>query len=96
VVSDITAGGADVLFAYGPLGVMVVALGFIAWRLIGRETVRADKAQSQNDLLNESIRNDILPAVVKAAELLAKVSEQLPEVVAALRDRERDRDRERR
>jgi hypothetical protein len=96
------AGGAasgDVtttLLDQGVLGAIVVALGVFALRLINRETSRADDAQRRLDTLQQAIRDDILPAVIRAteaqsraADVLAKVADLLPDVTSALRDRTR-------
>lgn len=84
----------------GVLGACVLVLGVLAWWLIRREAARADAAQAQVTDLNKVIRDELLPAVLKAAEthaavtsLLVKVGELLPDVASALRDYDRDRGR---
>jgi hypothetical protein len=81
----------------------VLVLGALAWWLIRREAARADAALQQVKDLNQAIRDDVLPAVLRAAEahaavtqLLVKVGELLPDVASALRDFERETDRRRR
>lgn len=94
---------ASTLIDRGVLGVCVFVLGALAWWLIRREAARADAALEQVADLNKSIRDDVLPAVLKAAEthaavtqLLVKVGELLPDVASALRDFDRETDRRRR
>lgn len=101
--SDVVGEGTSVLFDRGVLGVAVVALAAVAWWLLRREAARADAAQAQVEQLNKAIRDDVLPAVLKAAEghaavtaLLVKVGELLPDVATALRDYDRDHERGRR
>jgi hypothetical protein len=93
-------GVASTLLDRGVLGVCVLVLGLLAWWLIRREAARADAAQAQVTELNQRIRDDLLPAVLKAAEqhatvtsLLTRIGELLPDVAAALRDYERERGR---
>jgi hypothetical protein len=96
-------GVASTLLDRGVLGVCVLVLGALAWWLIRREAARADAAQRQVNDLNLRIRDDLLPAVLRAQEahtavtqLLVRVGELLPDVASALRDYDRDRDRGRR
>jgi hypothetical protein len=93
-------GVASTLLDRGVLGVCVLVLGLLAWWLIRREAARADTAQAQVTELNQRIRDELLPAVLKAAEqhatvtsLLTRIGDLLPDVAAALRDYERERGR---
>lgn len=96
--ADPVGGVAALLLDRGPLGAAVLVLGALAWWLIRREAARADKADQQLAELNKSIRDDLLPEVIKAAQqhaavtaLLTKVGELLPDVASALRDYDRGR-----
>jgi hypothetical protein len=89
-------GVSSILLDRGVLGVCVLVLGAFAWWLIRREAARADKADEQLAELNKSIRDDLLPEVVRAAQqhaavtaLLTKIGELLPDVASALRGYDR-------
>lgn len=89
-------GVASTLLDRGVLGACVLVLGTLAWWLIRREAVRADEAQRQVTALHDTIRADVLGALIKANDVLAKVADILPEVASALREHDRERDRGRR
>lgn len=98
MAADVFGDSTQVLIDRGVLGVVVIALSFVAWWLLRREAARADAAQKQVDDLNARIRDDVLPAVLAAATqhaavttLLTKVGELLPDVASALRDYDRGR-----
>lgn len=78
----------------GVLGALVVVLLAVTWWFMRREAARTDEAQRQLTELHETIRTDVLAALIKATEAsatLAKVAELLPDVVSALRDHDRGR-----
>jgi ABC-type transporter Mla subunit MlaD len=89
-------GVASTLLDRGVLGACVLVLGALAWWLIRREAARADEAQRQVTALHDSIRTDVVAALIKANDVLAKVADTLPDVASALRDHDRDRDKGRR
>jgi hypothetical protein len=86
-------GVASTLLDRGVLGACVLVLGALAWWLIRREAARADEAQRQVTALHDSIRTDVVAALIKANDVLADI---LPDVASALRDHDRDRDKGRR
>lgn len=95
---DPTGGVTAILLDRGVLGACVLILGALAWWLIRREAARADDAQEQLTELHGKIRDDVLPAVIRASDtqatvsqLLVKLSDILPDVVSALRDHNRGR-----
>jgi hypothetical protein len=92
-VETLPDGVTSTLLDQGILGVCVLVLGALAWWLIRREAARADEAQEQVSALHELIRTDVIAALIKANDVLAKVAEILPDVASALRDHDRDRGR---
>jgi hypothetical protein len=88
----VAGGVAQTFLDRGVLGACVLVLAALAWWLIRREASRADEAQRQVTALHDSIRTDVVVALVKANDVLAKVAEILPDVASALRDHDRDHD----
>jgi hypothetical protein len=89
-------GVTSTLLDRGVLGVCVLVLGALAWWLIRREYARADEAQRQVTALHDTIRTDVVAALLRANDVLAKVAEILPDVASALRDHDQERYRGRR
>lgn len=73
------------LLQYGVLGLVVLALAWFAWTTIQRERRRAEDLDARLQALHESVRTEVVPAVTRATEALARITELLPDVIAATR-----------
>lgn len=71
----------------GLLGVIVLALGILAYRLIQRETARADRAEAALRELEREARSQMIPALIESATANKATTEALRDVMTMLRDR---------
>jgi hypothetical protein len=69
---------------YGAIGAGLVFLGLFAWKAYQRETLRADSAEDRLHSVEESVRTDLVPAVTRSTEAAVRMTELLPDVIAAL------------
>jgi hypothetical protein len=69
---------------YGAIGAGLVLLGLFAWKAYERETIRADNAEARLHALEESVRTDVVPTVTRSTEATVRMTEILPDVIAAL------------
>ena len=77
----------DGLAQNGPLGLAVLALGWLAYKLITRETARADRAEAALAQLNKELRDDVIPAMVAATHASADATQAVRDATAILRER---------
>ena len=70
------------LLQYGVLGLVVMALSWFAWTSIQRERKRAEDLDARLQALHDSVRTEVVPAVTRATEALARITELLPELIA--------------
>ncbi|HET8661049.1 MAG TPA: hypothetical protein VFM55_18890 [Micromonosporaceae bacterium] len=70
----------------GLLGLAVLALGVIAYRLILRETARADRAEAALAELNREIREKAIPALMESARATTDATQAVKDM-AVLRER---------
>jgi hypothetical protein len=74
----------EILYGYGPLGIGVVALAFIGYKLFKIILADRDKALADKDLLVQDIFTKVLPAITRNTELLEQrqqIDRDLIEVV---------------
>jgi hypothetical protein len=71
------------LLQYGVLGLVVLALAWFAWTTIQRERRRSEDLDARLQALHDSVRTEVVPAVTRATEALARITELLPEMIAA-------------
>lgn len=75
----------DSLLGYGVVGVVALALGWFAWSTIQRERARADDLEARLNALNESVRQEFVPAMTRATDALARLMDLLPDLLSANR-----------
>lgn len=71
----------------GLLGILVLALGLLAYRLILRETARADRAEVALAELNREAREQMVRALIESANANRDTAQALRDVLARERDR---------
>lgn len=78
----------------GLLGAIVLALGWVAWRLaqqataraddaLARERARADKAEATLEELNRELRVTVVPALVESRAAAVAAAEAIKDVAAS-------------
>lgn len=76
---------------YGALGASVLALGWFAWTMIQttiqREKDRADAAEARYQELSESVRAEMVPALIRCTDAVTRVMDLLPDLIAATKRR---------
>ncbi len=93
----------DVFAQYSVLGIGVLALAFVAWRMLmlvitrndqalARETARADRLEQELREANAVLQDKALPALFASSTAITEYTGMFREMQ---RDRERDRERER-
>jgi len=76
----------EVMYGYGPLGVIVVALGYFAYKMFNIVLRDRDKAISDRDAMIQDVFTKVLPAIVRNSEFLESRQEVDRELVQALKD----------
>lgn len=71
----------------GILGVILIAVGSVAWWLIKRETARADRAEVALSELNREAREQMMKALIESAQANRDTAQALRDVLARERDR---------
>lgn len=89
LAAAVTPGGTITteLARNGLLGVLVLALGLLAYRLILRETARADRAEVALAELNREAREQMVRALIESANANRDTAQALRDVLARERDR---------
>lgn len=62
----------DILYGYGPLGVVVVALAFLGNKFLNILLKDRDKAIEDRDAMLNDLLTKVFPAIVKNTEVLEK------------------------
>lgn len=73
----------------GLLGALVLALGVLAYRLIQRETARADRAEAALRELEREAREQMVKALIESANANRDTTQAVRDMLAALRERDR-------
>src|SRR5688572_12220714 len=76
----------EVMYSYGPLGVAVVALGYLAYKFINILIKDRDKAFADRDAMIQDVFTKVLPAITRNTEYLETRQEVDKELIQALKD----------
>lgn len=85
-VPNLGSAATTSLLQYGVLGLVVLALTWFSWTTIQRERKRAEDLDQRLEALHEAVRTEVVPAVTRATEALARITELLPDLIAATRN----------
>lgn len=91
LAAGVTPAGAvtSELARSGLLGALVLALGVLAYRLILRETARADRAEAALRELEREAREQMVKALIESANANRDTTQAVRDMLAALRERDR-------
>jgi hypothetical protein len=74
------------LLKNGLLGLALLAVAWLAYKLILRETARADRAEQQLAELNREVREKAIPALVDSARATTEATQATTEATQAVKD----------
>ena len=76
----------DILYGYGPLGVIVVVLAGVAWNFVRMFMKDRDRVIAQRDALLNDIFDKVIPAVNKNTDVLQRRQEIDVQLVSVLKE----------